>query len=97
MKVIAITNNDSYSKTFLIEATDNEIAKIQGESYASRLPTIKIGQQFDVSKSFNDLARFRTAKGDLERAAEVLRATASMVDMASACYSTDSEPEEESK
>ena len=97
MKIIATTAT-GYHKRFLVEISEDELANVQGESYASSLKTKpEIGMEINVSKAWTDLVSFRNARDKIDSAAETLRAVAQIAEQASAVYSTapNEEPEQQ--
>lgn len=96
MKIIAIAKENWSSKEWLVQLTEDEIAKIQGVSYASSLDKEKrptIGAEFNVSAAWNDLQKFRSARDIIKNASDTLRGVASIAEAASACYLINPEPE----
>lgn len=98
MKIIAIAAEHWGSKEWLIQSTEDEIAKITGVSYASSMrkeDRPSIGTEIKVSDSWNDLCAFRGAKDKLKTAAETLRGVAAISEAAGACYIIQPEPKKE--
>lgn len=88
MKIIAKTK-DSYSKAFLVEMTDDEIAKLLGYTYSSSLPVgydLEIGKQFNVSQAWQDLAQFKQAEKRIKEASEILKSIANLAEVTTANY-----------
>jgi hypothetical protein len=88
MKIVA---SITHSK-FIVEMTDDEIAKLAGHSFhgASGFShRLEPGAEIKVSESWDDLQKFRRAKEQITNAAETLKACAALALNASASYVID--------
>lgn len=82
---------------FLISASGDELAKIQGKKYETGLnyeARPHIGQEIDVDEAWDHLAKFKEAASDIKNASDTLRAVAQLSDQCAAVYSTIEKPTE---
>lgn len=90
MKVIGRTKNG-----VIVEATEDELAKVQGEHYATSLPRptfsnqdrFEPGTTINVSEAWRDLCEFRRAAEKIRGAAQTLHGVAQIAEACSAVYS----------
>lgn len=93
MKIIAKINDAKV----LCELTAEEISSIRGvphrDQYGNENGLPRVGTEIFLCKAWQDLLRFRRAKDDIEKAAQVLKVVAQLAETASVSYTLPVEPD----
>lgn len=86
MKIVAKTGSGS----FLVDATEHELARIMGFAYTNSIPADKkldLGREVDVSRMYEALAVERERMDDVQKLANGLRSVADRVEKINAALS----------
>jgi hypothetical protein len=81
MKILGETTHRGYEHAYIVDISNDELQEIMGYKYVdSKCPSVKIGDEINVSAIFHKLIRFNENGEELKKIAKQLKDFAALLE-----------------